>query len=226
VYDYVGPPLTRESLAALLDRLGVQPTTYSLYGAHLPEADVMDHRREGWVVFFTERGDELDLMTYMTEADACLALLNRVTSEAHNFFELVAGPALPDVADRQFQAWLHDRSLSRDLLTGDDWKTQDSPWIANEPDYRRYWIRTAAVRRLQGSSGHAADRQAAALSDRDDLRSQGLGVVQVRVPDAAHDRNTEVEVADAPLDLLGSQFLDAPRVRKVAAVRVGRTDEV
>jgi len=152
VYEYVGPPLTRERLAVLLDRLGVQPTTYSLYGAHLPEAHVMDHRREGWVVFFTERGNELDLMSYRTEADACLALLNRVISEDHNFFELVAGPALPDVADNQFQAWLDDRCLSRDRLRLDDWKTQDSPWVANEPDHRRYWVRTAAVRRLQQSS--------------------------------------------------------------------------
>ena len=127
MYEYAGPPLTKESLAVLLDRLGVQPTTYSLYGAHSPEAHVLDHRREGWVVFFTERVNESDLMRYMTEADACLALLNRVTSEDHNFFELVAGPAIPDVADSQFQAWLDDRSLSRDQLTRDDRKTQDSP---------------------------------------------------------------------------------------------------
>jgi hypothetical protein len=127
VYEYAGPPLTKESLAVLLDRLGVQPTTYSLYGAHSPEAHVLDHRREGWVVFFTERVNESDLMRYMTEADACSALLNRVTSEDHNFFELVAGPAIPDVADSQFQAWLDDRSLSRDQLTRDDRKTQDSP---------------------------------------------------------------------------------------------------
>ena len=127
MYEYAGPPLTKESLAVLLDRLGVQPTTYSLYGAHSPEAHVLDHRREGWVVFFTERVNESDLMRYMTEADACLALLNRVTSEDHNFFELVAGPAIPDVADSQFQAWLDDRSPSRDQLTRDDRKTQDSP---------------------------------------------------------------------------------------------------
>lgn len=109
----------------------------------------MDHRREGWVVFYTERGDESGLVTYTTEAEACLELLDRVTSEDHNFFELVAGPALPDVADAQFQAWLNDHSLSRDRLSRGDWKTQDSPWVANEPEYRRYWVRTAAVRRLQ-----------------------------------------------------------------------------
>jgi len=149
VYEYVGPPLTRESLVSLLDRLGVQPTAYSLYGAHSPDTNVMDHRREGWVVFYTERGDESGLVTYTTEAEACLDLLDRVTSEDHNFFELVAGPALPDVADTQFQAWLNNHSLSRDRLSSGDWKTQHSPWVANEPDYRRYSVRTAAVRRLQ-----------------------------------------------------------------------------
>jgi hypothetical protein len=149
VYEYVGPPLTRDTLASLLDRLGVQPWAYSLYGAHSPDAHVMDHRREGWVVFYTERGDESSLVIFSTEAEACLELLDRVTSEDHNFFELVAGPALPDVADNQFQVWLEEHSLSRDRLTPDDWKAQDSPWRANEPDYRRYWVRTAAVRRLQ-----------------------------------------------------------------------------
>jgi hypothetical protein len=152
VYEYVGPPLTRESLGVLLDRLGVQPRSYSLYGAHSPDAHVIDHRRDGWVVFYTERGDESGLVTYATESDACLALLDRVTSEDDNFFELVAGPAPPDVADLQFAGWLGDRSLSRARLTRDDWKTQDSPWVANEPDYRRYWVRTAAVRRLQEPS--------------------------------------------------------------------------
>ena len=149
VYEYVGPPLTRDSLASLLDRLGVQPTAYSLYGAHLDDATVIDHRREGWVVFHSERGDEFGLVSCATEAEACLELLDRVTSEDHNFFELVAGPALPDVADNQFAAWLEDHSLSRDRLTPDDWKAQDSPWVRNEPNHRRYWVRTAAVRRLR-----------------------------------------------------------------------------
>ena len=147
VYEYVGPPLTRERLAVVLDRLGVQPGSYSLFGAHSPDSVVIDHRPEGWVVFYTERGDESGLETFPTEAEACQALFDLVTRAEHNFFELVAGPAPPDEADSQFQEWLDDRSLNRDALSHDEWKSQDSPWVENEPSYRRYWIRTTAIRR-------------------------------------------------------------------------------
>lgn len=95
LYEYVGPPLTRDSFASLLDRLGVRPAAYSLYGAHSPDANVIDHRREGWVVFPTERGDESSLVICTTQSDACLEPLDRVTSEDHNFFELVSGPLCP-----------------------------------------------------------------------------------------------------------------------------------
>ena len=40
VYEYVGPPLTCQSLAALLDADGVADRAYSLYGAHKEDAIV------------------------------------------------------------------------------------------------------------------------------------------------------------------------------------------
>jgi hypothetical protein len=152
VYEYVGPPLTRESLAAILNQLGIRPATYSLYGAHLPDSYVMDQRSEGWVVFYSDRGDESGLAICRSEADACSAMLDRLTSEDQNFFELVAGPAPAHLADAQFQTWLDEHSVSREQLMNNDWKTQDSPWVAIEPNYRRYWVRITAVRRLRGSS--------------------------------------------------------------------------
>jgi hypothetical protein len=147
VYEYVGPPLTRQSLAALLDAEGVAERAYSLYGSHKEDAIVLDNRPGGWVVFYTERGGEFDLKTYERESDACLDLLIRVLKDEHNRFDLVAGPAPPSEADSKFDRWLADRGLSRSDLAEADWKSQDSPWYSGEPDYRRYWVRITRIRR-------------------------------------------------------------------------------
>ena len=71
-------PLTRESLQGLLDETGVPKDAYHLFGAHLDDAVVIDHRRQGWVVFYSERGAEFDLKTYQTEDAACRDLLARL----------------------------------------------------------------------------------------------------------------------------------------------------
>jgi hypothetical protein len=150
VRDYVGPALTRHSLAELLDREGINEGAYSLFGAHKPEAIVMDQRRDGWVVFYTERGEESDLRRYADEAAACLDLLDRVWNVEHNRFDLVAGPAPPARADADFASWLDDHDTARADLADADWKVQDSPWRTGEPDYRRYWVRIARIRALTG----------------------------------------------------------------------------
>jgi hypothetical protein len=49
-------PVSRESLAELLDRMGVPGDAYHLFGVHLNDAAVIDHRPDGWVVFYSERG--------------------------------------------------------------------------------------------------------------------------------------------------------------------------
>jgi len=146
MYEYVGPPLTLPSLAALLEEEGVSERAYSLYGAHKEDAIVLDNRPGGWVVFYTERGRELGIETYGKESDACLDLLNRVLKDEHNRFDLVAGPAPPSEADATFAQWLDDRGLRRTDLADRDWKTQDSPWYEGEPDYRRYWVRITRIR--------------------------------------------------------------------------------
>lgn len=71
-------PLTREALAHLLDRARVPGNTYHLYGAHLNDAFVMDHRPEGWVVFYSERGGEWSLRAHASEDLACHDLLVRL----------------------------------------------------------------------------------------------------------------------------------------------------
>lgn len=146
VYEYVGPPLTRERLAELLAAEGVADRAYSLFGAHKEGAIALDNRPAGWVVFYTERGEELELGTHESESEGCLDLLYRVLEDDHNLFDMVAGPAPPAEADAEFGRWLHERGISRGDLRETDWKSQDSPWKKGEPDYRRYWVRIKRAR--------------------------------------------------------------------------------
>ena len=147
MFDHLGPPLTRATLGDLLRAEGVADRAFSLFGAHQEDAIVLDNRPGGWVVFYAERGHELQLRTHLSEADACLDLLSRVLEDEHNRFDLVAGPAPPAEADRAFDLWLRDNGIERIDLAEGDWKFQDSPWRAGEPDYRRYWIRITRARR-------------------------------------------------------------------------------
>lgn len=144
--EYVGPPLTRESLAALLDREGIHECAYSLYGSHTSDAFVMDQRPQGWVVFYSERGEECGLRLHPDEAGACLDLLQRVWDDEPNRFAVVAGPAPPDQADQEFGRWLHGHGLTRRDLADADWRMDDSPWEAGQPHFRRYWVRITRIR--------------------------------------------------------------------------------
>ena len=142
MYEYVGPPLTRQLLAERLHDEGIAERAYSLYGQHKEDATVIDNRPAEWVVFSSERGGELLLGTYSNEADACADLLCRMLEDDWNRFELVAGPALPAEADRAFDEWLDEHGLCRESLLETDWRRQDSLWKRDEPNYRRYWIRS------------------------------------------------------------------------------------
>jgi hypothetical protein len=145
--DHADIPRTRTALANRLNALGVSENSYHLYGTHLDEAIVMDHRTEGWVVFYSDRGGETSLRLHTTEADACADLLDRVTQYDHVFFTLVAGPSPAGEADAAFDSWLAGRGASRSSLFAEDWKFDDVPWVAG-PSWRRYFVRTTAIRLL------------------------------------------------------------------------------
>lgn len=139
-------PRTRAALADYLDGLGVAEKSYHLYGAHLHDA-VMDHRPEGWAVFYSERGGESALKLHRTEADACSDLLARRTRDAPPFFRLVAGPGPARETDAAFDVWLAERGTNRASLLADDWKFDDVPYDAG-PLWRRYFVRTTAIHLL------------------------------------------------------------------------------
>ena len=77
-----GRPLTREDTAALLEDRGTPPDAFHLFGAHLEDAVVLDHRADGWVVFHSERGGENGRRRHATEDEACRDLLTRLASTA------------------------------------------------------------------------------------------------------------------------------------------------
>ena len=145
--DDAGIPRTRSALADHLNALGVSDNSYHLYGTHLNDAIVMDHRPEGWVVFYSERGGESALSLHTTEADACADLFARTTRYDHVFFTLVAGPAPTSEADTAFDSWLAERGASRASLLADDWRFDDVPWVAG-PLWRRNFVRTTVIRLL------------------------------------------------------------------------------
>lgn len=148
MYEYVGPPLNRQRLADVLAANGVAERAYDLYGAHKHDALVLDHRPEGWIVFYSERGSEDILARYHTEAEACLDILNRLLADEHNRYELVAGPAPAEEADAAFNAWLQNHGLTWADLSESDFIRNDAPWKVGEPDYRRYLIHRKSVARL------------------------------------------------------------------------------
>jgi hypothetical protein len=149
VVEYVGPPLTRRSLARLLAAEGISETAYHLYGERLNDAMVLDRRSTGWEVFYCERGEELAVCRHDTEAEACLDLLGRWWPEEHNRYQLVAGPAIPVEADRAFEAWLRDRGLTRTSLQG-EYKMDQIPWSREGHWYRRYFVHRKRFRERFG----------------------------------------------------------------------------
>jgi CYTH domain-containing protein len=72
------PGLTRDSLAGILHRAGIRPDAYHLFGAHANDAVVIDHRPEGWFVFYSEGGAQTSLRFHHSEDAACRDLLARL----------------------------------------------------------------------------------------------------------------------------------------------------
>jgi hypothetical protein len=84
--EYLGPPLTRESAAKLLDEHGVAPFSYSLTGAQIFEGFVMRQTPEGWIVFYTERGRDDSPVVHATEAAACRDVVERLLNDGTRFY--------------------------------------------------------------------------------------------------------------------------------------------
>jgi hypothetical protein len=81
VFEYVGPPLDRQRLHAILEANGVHDRAYDLSGASKSMALTLEQRTEGWVIFSSEHGEKDVLARHATEADACLDLLYKLLAD-------------------------------------------------------------------------------------------------------------------------------------------------
>lgn len=70
--------MDRESLKALLDAEGVDPSAYSLDGGMPFEAYVLERRPSDWAVYFSERGLRSGEVVFQSEDEACAHLLDLV----------------------------------------------------------------------------------------------------------------------------------------------------
>jgi hypothetical protein len=76
-----GVEMTVRDLSRLLYDLQVPPTLYRLDGSHFELAHVIARQDGAWIVFLSERGGESDTVDFVSEHDACVHLLGRITLE-------------------------------------------------------------------------------------------------------------------------------------------------
>ncbi|MDO8389177.1 MAG: TOBE domain-containing protein [Actinomycetota bacterium] len=136
--------MNRSELADILYREGIRPYSYSLNGGRQDDTHVIDRRPEGWVVYYSERGEESSHHHFATEDEACRHLLEILRSSPFNFFQLVAGPLQPEAADAAFHTFLAGNGLSPDDFGPEDLMIDHIP-IRPYPQDRRYFIRATRL---------------------------------------------------------------------------------
>lgn len=76
--------MMREQLEELLRRERVRPDAYSLGGEVRDECLCLLPERDGWVVFYSERGGRTSPRHFDTEAEACDFLVARLLADPGN----------------------------------------------------------------------------------------------------------------------------------------------
>ena len=62
-----------------LDRLGIDPSRYSLKGGRPDQGFAMKREGRKWIVYYSERGGRYDIEKFTTEDAACRWLISRLT---------------------------------------------------------------------------------------------------------------------------------------------------
>jgi len=70
--------LTKKALAARLIAERIPPVFYSLDGGHSPEKLCLRQTPSRWEVYYSERGNESDLTTFVSEQEACDYFYRRI----------------------------------------------------------------------------------------------------------------------------------------------------
>lgn len=130
-----------EELLDALNREGINPNAYTLDGGHPPERYVLDSRAGRWAVYYSERGLEQGLREFLTESEACEALLQTLREDTTTHFHLVVGPLPADEADVAFAQWKNDHRLAESALAASDIRIDNPVFRAEEGPVRRYWVR-------------------------------------------------------------------------------------
>jgi hypothetical protein len=63
--------VTRDELVSAADRERIRPSSYSLNGGLPPEKYVLAVENGHWAVYYSERGERRDEMTFDSEQEAC-----------------------------------------------------------------------------------------------------------------------------------------------------------
>ncbi len=64
-----------------LDKLGISPRAYHLYGLGSGDEYCIEHGPKGWIVYYHERGGKTIIGTYENEEDACESFIKIVTKD-------------------------------------------------------------------------------------------------------------------------------------------------
>jgi hypothetical protein len=131
----------RQELTAILRQEGINADCFALDGGHPSERYVLDSRPDGWVTYYSERGQESGLRKFDTEDEACRHVLDQLRRDPTTHFRLVVGPLPADEADAAFEEW--KRQSGFDDLRPEDVRI-DNPVLSAGPS-RRYWVRGALL---------------------------------------------------------------------------------
>ena len=133
--------VSRDELAEILDREGINPNSYALDGGHPSERYVLDVGPNGCAVYYSERGRETGRREFATEDEACRHLLDTLRQDRTTHFHLVVGPLPAAEADAAFESWKTANGLA-DLAAED--VRMDEPALG-AGRRRRYWVRGARL---------------------------------------------------------------------------------
>jgi hypothetical protein len=76
--------MTSQELRERLDREGVRPDAYDLFGQPCEECLRLERGVDGWVVYYAERGLRTNERHFNTEDDACQYLEGRLLRDPTN----------------------------------------------------------------------------------------------------------------------------------------------
>lgn len=73
--------MTRDALSAMLIRLGLPSSIVNFDGPGIGDCYVIEHGRDGWAVYYSERGERREPRTFDSERDGLRYLLGWIIAD-------------------------------------------------------------------------------------------------------------------------------------------------